>query len=124
MRAKHRQPRRMSFALTIDQILARTKTVTRRTGWRELRAGDELLAVDRARGVPHSAQRVLARLRVLSVERARLFEMLERDAWKDDAAKEGFPELTAESFVQMFCRAFSCDETIEVARIEFEYQDR
>lgn len=111
----------MSFALTIDQILARTKTVTRRTGWRDLCPGDELLAVDRARGVPHSAQRVLARLRVKSVERAPLGEILYRVAWSDDPALEGFPELGPLRFIEMFCRKFKCDPGIEVARILFEY---
>lgn len=41
--------RRMSFALTTDAVLSRQKTVTRRLGWRFLKPGDRLLAVDKLR---------------------------------------------------------------------------
>ena len=37
--------RRMSFALTTDQILSQTKTVTRRFGWEKLKPGDVLQPV-------------------------------------------------------------------------------
>jgi hypothetical protein len=42
--------RSMSFALTTDQVRARTKTVTRRLGWTFLKAGDRIRAVVRCHG--------------------------------------------------------------------------
>lgn len=35
-------PRLMSVSLTEDAVVARTKTVTRRMGWRDLKPGDRL----------------------------------------------------------------------------------
>lgn len=43
--------RNMSFALTPDQITARTKTVTRRVGWHGLKPGDRLRAVYKSMGL-------------------------------------------------------------------------
>ena len=37
--------RRMAFSLTTPQILAQSKTVTRRVGWRFLQPGDLVMAV-------------------------------------------------------------------------------
>lgn len=42
--------RLMSFTHTADAMRWRLKTVTRRAGWRNLKAGDRLLAVVKARG--------------------------------------------------------------------------
>ena len=44
-------PRNMSFAMTTEQIRARTKTVTRRFGWWFLKAGDQVWAVEKAMGL-------------------------------------------------------------------------
>lgn len=43
--------RNMSFALTTDQILAGTKTVTRRLGWLRLQPGDHLRPVRKCMGL-------------------------------------------------------------------------
>lgn len=42
--------RNMSFSLTTDQIRGRTKTVTRRLGWRFLQSGDQVQACVKSRG--------------------------------------------------------------------------
>ena len=44
--------RMMSFALTERQLMDGSKTVTRRTGWANLRPGERLLAVRKAMGRP------------------------------------------------------------------------
>ena len=109
-------PRLMSFSLTADALLDGTKTVTRRLGWRSLRAGDELRAVrkvmGRSKGEPIED---LARIRVLNVRR----EPLNRISAADVAA-EGYPNLSPSAFVAMFCEAMGCAPDDEVTRIEFE----
>ena len=52
--------RRMSFSSTVPQMRARTKTVTRRdpTTWTKLKPGDQLLAVEKAMGLPKGARLV------------------------------------------------------------------
>lgn len=120
--------RRMSFALTTDAVLNRTKTVTRRLGWSFLKPGDRLLAVDKIR--TRNAKK-LAVIEVVSVRREPL-------NWITDAEleREGFstshyfgaygPEFPnggygARGFVNMFCHGMKCAETDEVTRIEFRY---
>jgi hypothetical protein len=44
-------PRLMSFAHTTDQIRNRTKTVTRRNGWADLKPGELFWAVEKAMGL-------------------------------------------------------------------------
>lgn len=44
-------PRNMSFTLTIEQMRARTKTVTRRKGWAFLKPGDLVWAVVKGMGL-------------------------------------------------------------------------
>jgi hypothetical protein len=52
----------MSFSLTERQLLDGSKSVTRRLGWRMLKAGDELLAVRKCMGIRKGEhQQVLAR---------------------------------------------------------------
>jgi hypothetical protein len=45
-------PRNISFALTTDQVRSRTKTVTRRLGWKDLKPGTLLQPVVKAQGIP------------------------------------------------------------------------
>lgn len=106
----------MSFSLTERQLLDGSKTVTRRLGWRVLKAGDELLAVDRCMGLKKGErQRVLAHLRVESVRGERLDEIT-----LDEVTAEGFPDLTVLGFIEMFCAHMKCRPNTIVTRIEFE----
>jgi len=43
-------PRNMSFTLTAKQILDRTKTVTRRRGWKHLKVGELFWACEKCQG--------------------------------------------------------------------------
>lgn len=127
--------RNMSFALTTPQILARTKTVTRRTGWRDLKPGTLLQAIEKGQGLKKGEKvRPLAVIRVTDVRREPLALI---DA--DDVAREGFQESTPAGFVAMFCATHrvvdalefgtgkllyrKCEPADEVTRIEFEYVD-
>lgn len=111
--------RNMSFFLTTDQIRNRTKTVTRRLGWKFLQPGDILNACVKCQGLK-KGQRIekLCQIRVISTR----LEALAR-CTDDDAAREGFPGMTGLEFAQMFCKHMGGDGRQFVNRIEFEYVD-
>lgn len=131
--------------LTTEQIRNRTKTVTRRVGWKFLKAGDLIQAVEKCQGLKKGEQMTpLAVLRIVSVRREILAQMtdgLSPSYGIEECTAEGFPHLTPAEFVKMFCdthkvpdnRAWGlpkrkrqpfpmvpCDE---VTRIEFTYVD-
>lgn len=110
-------PRNISFAMTQEQVKARTKTVTRRVGWQFLKPGDELNAVNRTMGFKKGEHpTLLAKVRVVSVRR----EPVNAITW-NDCHYEGFPEMAPKEFVEFFCRTHRCFPTQTVTRIEFEY---
>lgn len=111
-------PRLMAVSLTESQVRDRTKTVTRRVGWRMLRAGDQITLcrkmMGRRRGEP------LARIvdvEVVSVRREPLGAIT-----LGDVALEGFPQMTPAQFVSFFCATHrGCTPGTEVTRIEWRY---
>lgn len=121
--------RLMSVALTEPAVRARTKTQTRRLGWSNLRAGEELRLVRKAMGrsrvLPDGSRYVeplvdVARVRVVEVRRERL------DAITDeDVAREGFElgpdEHPAAWFVAFFTEHMRCAPDAEVTVITWEY---
>lgn len=74
-------PRLMAVSLTEQQVRARTKTVTRRAGWRMLRPGDRLTlckkVMGRRRGEPLDR---IAMVEVISVRREPLGAIAEQCA--------------------------------------------
>lgn len=116
--------RRISFALTTDAILNRSKTVTRRLGWEKLGPGERLLAVDKLR--TRSAQK-LAVIEIVSVRREKLNAIT-----NEDVIREGDPfprpeyqrdsvDIPRKRFVEEFCRSMKCVPDTIVTRIEFRY---
>lgn len=95
--------RRMSFFLTTQQVLARTKTVTRRAiaTWTHLGPGVQIIAIEKGQGL-HAGEghRVLALLEVVNVR----VELLE-DITAEDCAREGFPKLSPAEFVAFYRRS-------------------
>lgn len=118
-------PRNISFALTTDQIRNRTKTVTRRLGWKNLQPGQILNACVKCMGLKPGEQiQRLGQIRVISAVQEPLVAMMRDEAYgKAEAAKEGFPQMDGKQFVEMFCEHMrpvnGC--VTEVTRIEFEY---
>lgn len=107
----------MSFSATTPQVLARTKTVTRRLGWASLKAGEFVQAIEKGQGLKKGERaRRLAVLRIASVRRERLDAIRETDV-----VLEGFPQLSRRSFVDMFRDLNGCGPDVEVTRIAFEY---
>jgi hypothetical protein len=111
--------RRMSFALTERQLRDGSKTVTRRLGWRTLKAGDELLAVNKCMGLRKGeSARKLARIRVVNVCREPV-----ANATNLEARLEGFPHMTGAEFAAFFCKAMKCEPHTLVTRITFRVEE-
>ena len=111
----------MAVSLTERQVRDRTKTVTRRDGWRTLHiAGDRFTLCRKVMGRPRSEPlERLAVVEVTSVRRERLDAIT-----AGDVAAEGFPEMTPAEFVSFFCRSHrGCDPGTGVTRIEWRYCD-
>ena len=112
--------RLMSVSLTEDAVRARTKTVTRRTGWLHLCAGTRLTlcrkVMGRRRGEPLVR---IVDVEVADVRRERLDLIT-----ADDVHAEGFPDMTPEEFVAFFCRTHTgCTPESVVSRIQWRYLD-
>lgn len=117
-------PRPMSYALTTEQIIARTKFVTRRIGWRHAKPGDIVQPVYKCMGLkkgekvqpitgPNGEPRLL---QFISIEREPLHRITQRQV-----DLEGFPWLYPADFIDMFTAAHRCQPDILVNRIEFGY---
>jgi hypothetical protein len=112
--------RNMSFQLTASQILDRTKTVTRRLGWNNLKPGDLVRACEKCQGLKRGEKvKRLATIRVISVRREYLCNVLTYS--RDEIAREGFPAMQPADFLAMFLREMGCGLSQPVNRIEFEY---
>jgi len=109
--------RRMSVALTKDQVIARTKDVTRRLGWEFAKAGDEVILVSRVMGFKKGeTAEVYAIVKLREVRREPLNKIT-----RADCVREGFPHLSPAEFVTMFCQHNKCTPDTMVTRIEWEY---
>ena len=117
----------MSCQLTVDQVLARTKTVTRRhvDSWKSLKPGDRLTLIEKGMGLPKGAkQRILAEVEVVAVDVVQLYGISD-----SELAAEGFPDMEHFEFFNMWLDAHnvptfrSQTEALEynVRRIEWRY---
>jgi hypothetical protein len=117
--------RLISFAITTDQIKNRTKTVTRRVGWKKQDPGVVLYGVVKAMGFPKGSSgniEYLDQVLPLSITREPLYKLVQDEEYgKAEAFKEGFPELDGFGFVDMFTRDMKCSNNAAVTRIEFGY---
>lgn len=119
--------RNISFALTTEQVLAQTKTVTRRLGWAHLTAGTLLQPVVKGQGLKkgEKVQKIGGPIRVKYVTREPLQRISTYPHVPTELASEGFPEMTPADFVTMFCQANpGCTGETIVTRIQFEYVDK
>ena len=119
--------RRMAFSRTAPQILDRSKTVTRRTGWHYLKPGDVIQAVEKSRGLKKGERvRELAVLRVVNVRVEPLSRLLTDPRYaEDELPREGFPCWSRDEFVDTFLRTNRLKSAaVRVTRIEFEHVHR
>lgn len=109
--------RLMSVSFTEPQVIARTKTVTRRMGWLMLKPGDTLTLCRKVMGRKGAPLVRVAEVEVVDVRRERL------DAITfEEVELEGFPQWGPYSFIDFFCRSHKgCTPDSEVTRIEWRY---
>jgi hypothetical protein len=116
----------MSFALTTSQVLDKSKDVTRRLGWLNLKPGDLIQPVKKCMGLKpgEKVEKLRRPVRVVSVRRERLDEMTSRLHYGiDECRREGFPRMLPTDFVAMFCSSHKgCKPDSVVTRIEFTYE--
>lgn len=114
-------PRNMSFSMTTPQFIARTKTVTRRRGWWDLKPGDVLCGVEKGMGLKKGEKvNRLGLIEVVSASPEPLCHIYDHD---DDCAKEGFPDWEPHEFIDFFMKSHKCGCADTVNRIEFRYLD-
>ncbi len=114
-------PPRMAFTMTVEQVRAQTKDVTRRRGWwneekdePRVPPGGVIIAIEKGMGLPRgSKQVVICPIEVVSVRREPLSALT-----PDDVVREGFPDMSVPEFLSMF--GGRIDEL--VTRIEFSYR--
>lgn len=112
--------RNISCSHTKDQVRNRTKTVTRRLGWKNLKPGTLLRVVEKAMGLKPGEKIVpMAVVRVTKVTREKLIEIR-----KKDCAKEGFPDFEPDRFIVFFAATFKVLADQIVTRIEWTYESR
>lgn len=114
--------RNMSFMLTVSAIEDGTKKVTRRLGWKHLKPGDLVNPVFKCMGLKagEKVESLRGPVRVVSVRREPLIAIHQEE---DACRLEGLPELTPDTFIDLFCKANTCKPWCVVTRIEFEYTD-
>jgi hypothetical protein len=114
-------PRNMSFALTPTQYRDGSKDVTRRNGWDHVRVGEILNGVNKAMGFKKGERPVyFGQHQVLSKRKEPLRRMIDDlEYGRAEVIREGFPDLTPEKFVEMYCTHNHCTPEKEVNRIEF-----
>ena len=117
--------RNMSFALTTPQILDQSKDVTRRMGWKHLKAGEIIQPVKKCMGLRpgEAVERLGPPVRAL-VPRREALNLLTSypDYGYREVRREGFPTWTPTEFVEMFCDTHrGCTPSTVLTRIEFSY---
>jgi hypothetical protein len=120
--------RNMSFALTTPQVRAKTKTVTRRLGWKNLKPGTLLQPVVNGMGLKKGerVETIGGPIRIVRVRRERLFvrgfDGHDARYGRMEAAREGFLHHTSYGeFVDFYIAHNGGPRSQTVTRIEFEY---
>lgn len=107
--------RSISFMLTKRQFLDRSKTVTRRLGWWDVKPGQRLRAVEKSMGLAKGQRQVGLGVIEIKSTRAEILNTIDQS----EVIREGFPDLTPEQFVEFFVRSAACAPDATVNRIEF-----
>ena len=108
--------RNMSFMLTVEQMLNRTKTVTRRDGWWFLESGDVVMACVKCMGLKKGEKvKKLYPIIIISSTPEILAHITQ-----EDCIKEGFPHYSPLQFTKMFCKHNKCEASEIINRIEFK----
>jgi hypothetical protein len=142
--------RNISFSATTEQVRRHLKHVTRRGNkkgptWKNLQAGEHLMGCEKCQGLGRGGKIVrIEEIFTYGVGSEPLNDIIERPVrhlplcivdqypekyrmWLNpgwgiaEVVLEGFPELTPEQFVKMFCEMNNCEPETEITRILFDY---
>ncbi len=109
----------ISVTVSSDPSVKNSKDVRRTFGFRNLQPGALLKAAVRTQGQLGVTIKVI---RVVSVRKEALSKMVhDREYGQREAAREGYPYLSGEEFVNCFCKKFKVIPATPVTRIEFTY---
>jgi len=117
-------PRKISFALTLRQFRDKSKTVTRRRGWNNLKANDILEGCEKVMGFKRGQKVVnLGLIQVVSVRGEPLKALTDSPEYgQAECVLEGFPDFTPLQFIEMFLATHKgCTQDEPINRIEFKY---
>jgi len=111
-------PRNMSFYKTQDQVRNMEKYVTRRMGWRFLKPGDIIQPIVKGQGLKKGehVEYINGPIKIISTRSERIDLIT-----KKECILEGFPGMTPDEFIEMFCKMNHCKPGKIINRIEFEY---
>ena len=109
--------RRMSFSRTTAQMRDRTKRVTRRLGWSNLKPGEKFLAVEKCMGLKKGEKQIVIGVCQCVSNRPQPL----KEITKPDVVLEGFPEKTPAQFIEFFCKGMRCTPETRVNRIRFRF---
>ncbi|WP_182878564.1 hypothetical protein [Mycobacteroides abscessus] len=111
-------PPLLSAALTTDQVIDRSKDVTRRLNWLHISVGTPLTVCTKVQGRKAGEPLIrLAEVVVVSLRREALGAIT-----SEDCVREGFPHYEPAQFVEFFCRHMrGCTPQTLITRIEWLY---
>jgi len=111
-------PKNISFSMTTDQILNKTKTVTRRFSWWDLSVGTQLQPVVKCMGLKkgEKIKKLGGLIEIISVKMERLDKITD-----NDVILEGFPHWKSDDFINFLQKHYKCDRGTIINRIKFKY---
>ena len=113
--------RLMSVTLTEAAVLDRSKTVTRRLGWRMLTVGTKITLCRKVMGRRRADGTVDPLVRLAQVEVVAVGQEPLDAITNEDVHREGFPGKDREWFLDFFTHHMRCNADDEVTRIEWSY---
>jgi len=120
--------RNVSVMLTTQQMYDCTKDVTRRLGWKFLKAGDFVMACVKCQGLGKGGKiERIHPIEIVRVDQEPLIDIARRDMhcgngdffYNEECKREGFPDMCGGAFIEMFMKHMKCEIDTLVNRIEF-----
>jgi hypothetical protein len=109
--------------LTVTQYRARTKTVTRRNGWAFAKVGDVVNGCEKCQGFKKGEKIIkMGQHQFTDLRWEPLRHMVDDlEYGRREVILEGFPDMTPQQFVEMYCKHHKCTPDTLVHRMEFKY---
>lgn len=110
----------ISFYATTQQFIDRTKIVTRRFAWWNLKPGQKLCGIEKGQGLKKDEKiNRLHNIEIISALPECVYELANYPDPQAELAKEGFPDMTPADFIEFLCKMNKKKPGDLVNRIEF-----